>query len=426
MVDKITQPITPVEEIEKINEIIDDAEASKVSIENSLNTLAANSANIDLSNLSTVGQEILDNKLNKQMISNCIAHIPQGIKLELNNGTLTLKSGSKVYVPNGSGIFNEITINSDETLTNSFSGQYDSIFICWDSANNVMRQTPTVNSGTSDPSTATNRFWYDISANKIKYYENSGTTVTSDKLSLPICIMQNEGSGGGFTKIQQVFNGFGYIGSTVFVLPGVKGLSPIGRNTGGSLKSITIENTQIVTRTFSTTILGFCMASPNRVSYPISTRTSDVYIEENNLFTTPELNGVAFDIAGIVCDSAGKITSFQPKTVFHALDFNDKSTIVGWGMPDYDSGITISTNVNTVFAKNGYVSYIPGTSTTNAGKWNACIIKINGHTVCSQSYYSTKNGVNADAFMCAVGAGDTILVSSKSIGSVVFYPCKGE
>ena len=27
------------------------------------------------------------------------------------------------------------------------------------------------------------------------------------------------------------------------------------------------------------------------------------------------------------------ITSFTPKTVFHALDYNDKSTISGWSMP---------------------------------------------------------------------------------------------
>lgn len=33
--------------------------------------------------------------------TNRILEIPQNIKLELNNGTLTLKAGSKVYVPNG-------------------------------------------------------------------------------------------------------------------------------------------------------------------------------------------------------------------------------------------------------------------------------------------------------------------------------------
>lgn len=39
--------------------------------------------------------------------TNRILEIPQDIKLELNNGTLTLKAGSKVYVPNGPGVFNK-------------------------------------------------------------------------------------------------------------------------------------------------------------------------------------------------------------------------------------------------------------------------------------------------------------------------------
>ena len=34
-------------------------------------------------------------------ITNCITEIPQDIKLELNNGTLTVKAGSKAYAPNG-------------------------------------------------------------------------------------------------------------------------------------------------------------------------------------------------------------------------------------------------------------------------------------------------------------------------------------
>ena len=38
-------------------------------------------------------------------------------------------------------------------------------------------------------------------------------------------------------------------------------------------------------------------------------------------------------ISKIATDSTGKITSFAPKTVFHALDYNDKSTISGWSMP---------------------------------------------------------------------------------------------
>lgn len=101
--------------------------------------------------------------------------------------------------------------------------------------------------------------------------------------------------------------------------------------------------------------------------------------------------------------------------------------VAGWGMPNYNAGITISSDVNTTFTRNGYVSYVPGTDgIVNAAAWNSCIIRINGKTVLAQSYYSGQNGTNADAFMCPVGAGDTILVTAKTIGNVVFYPCKGE
>ena len=49
-------------------------------------------------------------------ISNCLLEVPQNIKLELNNGTLTLKAGSKVIVPNGAGVFNEITLTADMNI----------------------------------------------------------------------------------------------------------------------------------------------------------------------------------------------------------------------------------------------------------------------------------------------------------------------
>ena len=61
--------------------------------------------------LEEVNNEI-DSKINKQ-ITNCITAIPQDIKLELNNGSLTVKAGSKVYIPNGPGVFDEVTTSSD-------------------------------------------------------------------------------------------------------------------------------------------------------------------------------------------------------------------------------------------------------------------------------------------------------------------------
>ena len=58
-------------------------------------------------------------------ISNCITEIRQNIDLELNNSMLTLKTGSKVYVPNGfeqDGVtrkFSEVIINTDLSMLSS-------------------------------------------------------------------------------------------------------------------------------------------------------------------------------------------------------------------------------------------------------------------------------------------------------------------
>ena len=36
-----------------------------------------------------------------QMITNCITEIPQDAHYTLNNGILTIKAGTKTYIPNG-------------------------------------------------------------------------------------------------------------------------------------------------------------------------------------------------------------------------------------------------------------------------------------------------------------------------------------
>ena len=59
--------------------------------------------------------------------TNRILEIPQDIKLELNNGTLTLKAGSKLYRPNGfeadgtTPKFDEVVITVDKTGLEWFS-----------------------------------------------------------------------------------------------------------------------------------------------------------------------------------------------------------------------------------------------------------------------------------------------------------------
>ena len=162
-----------------------------------------------------------------------------------------------------------------------------------------------------------------------------------------------------FTSIDQVFNGFGYIGSTIYALPGVKGLIPNSRNTDGSLKNIdfTLDKVLIFTRDWNVI---------NHFNQHIRLGlniifTSNGYIESVNMPTVnsyimwynPRDNIMRYNDTGnsvtsiadypIVKmielggtgagDGTSKITSFTPKTVFHALDYNDKSTISGWSMP---------------------------------------------------------------------------------------------
>ena len=72
--------------------------------------------------LGRVAARTLKNSVVGQHISNYIRYINQDIKLELNDGTLTLKAGSKVYVPNGfeaDGVtpkFDYMDITSDSIL----------------------------------------------------------------------------------------------------------------------------------------------------------------------------------------------------------------------------------------------------------------------------------------------------------------------
>lgn len=263
-------------------------------------------------------------------VSNCITYIPQDIKLELNNGTLTLKAGSKVYVPNGknadgSNKFDVVVIESDISLTQGW-GSSQTFLLFYDINGSRLRiyDTGRCYSGTTSVSDGA---YYNTNDNKLYVYDGGSLNFTA---SLPIAIIT--GQSPTITSIDQVFNGFGYIGSTVFALPGVKGRIPNGRNADGSLKSIVISNDSVKTSTFPVV--------STHTSINIGLTTDAVidlnfftYYEKENIMKNlqqslvQEVNCATLDV------NNGIITSFNPKTVFHALDYNDKSTISGWSMP---------------------------------------------------------------------------------------------
>lgn len=184
--------------------------------------------------------------VNYTNITNCITEIPQDIKLELNNGTLTLKAGSKVYVPNGPGVFNAVTINTDITTQGSDDTQY---ILIYSPQGGYIGKTAksSVFSGPDGSSVSEYGFWYDTTNNIIK--RKLDGVFDAGGYSLPFGLSTANSS--GIKSIDQVFNGFGYIGSTVFALPGVKGLIPNGRNSDGSLKNIEFTVDKVITRTIT-------------------------------------------------------------------------------------------------------------------------------------------------------------------------------
>lgn len=291
-----------------------------------------NFANKDLSNLSTTGQNILDSKLDTTQISNCITYIPQDIKLELSNSALTLKAGSKVYVPNGfesdgtTRKFDVITIENDMVTS---SGNNDIQLHFYASVGNFWGRSGAAGcySGDTEPTSASNySFWYDTANNLMKRKINDNWQ-SSDKYALPSLIATTSST--GYTSIDQVFNGFGYIGSTVFALPGVKGLIPNGRNTDGSLKNTEFTNTSVAigklgqTGTYQN--INIVLTSYNTMN---ADSVYDYDPETNyNFNKTSGNNYTERVIIGKLSISESKITSLTPKTPFHAVDYNDFSDL---------------------------------------------------------------------------------------------------
>jgi hypothetical protein len=172
--------------------------------------------------------------------TNCLTYIPQDIKLTLSDGILTLKAGSKVYVPNGSGVFDTITIANDISNTG-----YASKALAITDGNSLL-WTSNVFSGTSAPATPSNGYiWYDTTNNSVKRYSSSSGSWVSG-FSFPVALLNPNVSG---TVIEvQVFNGFGYIGSTAFALPGVKGLCSDGLNPDGTYKNVEVTIPKVLIR----------------------------------------------------------------------------------------------------------------------------------------------------------------------------------
>ena len=268
--------------------------------------------------------------------TNCITAIPQDIKLELNNGTLTLKAGSKVYKPDGS----IVNIDSDKTTTGANTTKaiafYDieSNFLAW-------RHREECYSQNTAPTYTQYMLWYDTTNKIVKATADTGATWT--ECALPVCEFTANST--QITSIDQIFNGFGYIGSHWYELKGNEGKARNGRNTDGSLNNYTKTAANVVIhacgrRTGEWFLMsGFDGNFRNayKDTYFVqdempSISSSDSYAvwesPRENITRVTSDKGVTWTKVLLVncgeySTADGRITSFNPKTVFQAADYQD-------------------------------------------------------------------------------------------------------
>lgn len=368
-------------------------------------------AKTDLSNLTSAGKNIANWSSN---VSNCITEIPQNINLKLDNGTLTLKAGSKVHIANGN--LDEIdTTTADISVTQAYGGQY---MVIRNSATSLyMGRIESSLSGTiaNRPSSTPNStgFYFATDENKMYLTGNGGTTwYSGSTFTLPLAIVTV--SGGAISSIDQVFNGFGYIGSTVFALSGIKGLAPNGRNADGTLKNISFTVSSVRTNTlgsstFDKRVLYLGVSSAYGFSAALE------YLPDTNTFT----NAGQYVIVGWGAASSGVITNLEFKTVFHAVDYGDTEYIAHQAMPSDRyidlSSTTITDGMTLTAPADGYYSLYRVSSA--AGQM---IGFINSNTGVATRVFSGDTSETLGVFI-PVSKGQTIVVRNSAGGSVTYF-----
>lgn len=360
----------------------------------------------DFSNITDSAKNISNWSSN---VSNCITEIPQDIQLELNNGTLTLKAGSKIYIPNGAGVFDVVTITNDMVPGASGVNGAHVVIVTYD-GESMTDNVPASSCFSGSTTFSGTGLYYNTTDNNIKYY-NSGTS-DGTRWGFPIAIVNIVNS--TIISIDKIFNGFGFIGSTVFALPGVKGLIPDGRNSDGSLKSIKFAVENVLTFSDASTRLN----NQYVINSTHIARMSDAnyYYNEStnyafNLVDNGRVLGAAFATA---TTNNGVVSNFYGNTAFRAVDYNDTEYMAHQAMPgDKYIDLTLPADNTTLTAPaDGYYTL---NKAANAGER----VGFQNSAINTFSYASA-NGQYLGVF-CPVRKGDDVLVRYTASGATVTF-----
>lgn len=307
----IQQGASNVGKILKVGEdgnIIASSEAAGLASVNHDDTL--DGAGTDSSPLVVAGKEKLTNK-----ITNCILQLPQNIKLTVNGNQLTLASGSTYYVPNGVGKFNAVTTSTDITYTPRSNGTR---LLLMNSAGTNMDAPNIANcySQESQPS-GNSIYWWDLSNNLVKSIVSGSVAVSG--VSLPIALLTVDGD---TVTIEKVFNGVGFMGTTIYTTPDLLVAVPNGRNSDGTLNNNVVPQTTVNTYTSP---LSYPQVSIVASHNAVSGLGSGLYYYdfETNYLIRQTGGKYTFAKIGTFTNNGTYITDIDLDEPFAAVDYNE-------------------------------------------------------------------------------------------------------
>lgn len=239
-------------------------------------------------------------------ISNCLTEVPQ-ISWRMSGNNVVFAAGTKAYKPDGT----VITFASEKMA--DFSGvllSYPHYAYADDAGNVYTAQKAT--SSTSQPSSPdVDDIWFDTANNVIKRYDGEAW---SGSYSFPLIYMN-----GLFVTSTSViaFGGSGFIGNTIFVLPGVKGLVPNGRKADGRLNNTAFTVTTPLTHQLEDNNEYVILLNGSSLS--TASYSGNSYYDNES--STNSGVAAGYVEAGICSNMTNVVKNFSLKSVFCALDY---------------------------------------------------------------------------------------------------------
>ena len=250
-------------------------------------------------------QKALDKKAdngleNTGFLTNCITKIKRTVNMVLSGETLTVKSGSVLYDLAG----NSLVLEQDKNFLMTYTSKAQCFVLITKNGSIFL-----ISLADSKLSVSNGKVMYD-----------------TQECWLPLGLATRNTE--GLSTIDLVFNGIGFLVSTVFALPGVSGLIPAGRTEEGKLKYEMFNTGKILSTEFNLpsyngpAILYFKADG-------IFFQSEDYFDEIENQMKSPDYQGTLQ--AGRVFISNGKISEFFPPKI--AQIYTSASWIGSRGKP---------------------------------------------------------------------------------------------